>query len=596
MSPADLSFDIVTLRDAYAAGRLAPVEVIEEVYRRIDTNRDNPVWITVMPREKALERARALGRDPRARDWLPLWGVPFAVKDNIDVAGLPTTAACPAFSHVPTASATAVARLEAAGAIVIGKANLDQFATGLVGTRSPYGAVRNAFHRAYVSGGSSSGSAVAVATGMVSFSLGTDTAGSGRVPAAFNDLVGLKPTRGLVSTSGVLPACRTLDCVSVFATSIGDAQSVFEVLNAFDPTDAYARTDRGLAQGVPAAFRFGVPSGEHLEFFGDQEYATLFAESIERLRAAGGVPVPVDFAPLAETARLLYEGPWVAERYAAIREFIEATPDALHPVTRQITEGARNHSAVDAFRAQYRLAALQRRAAELWKAVDVLVVPSAPTIHTVAAVEADPVRLNAQLGTYTNFVNLLDMSALAIPAGFRGDGLPFGITLVGPALADLRLAELGRRFEALRNGLPVPAPAPGKARSGHVHVAVVGAHLAGQPLNGQLVERGAQLVRACRTAPAYRLYALANTQPPKPGLARVADGGAAIEVEVWEMPTEHFGSFVGLIPGPLGIGTLALDDGSEVKGFICEPHALASATDITVHGGWRAYLATLAKK
>lgn len=593
-----LSFDIATLAAGYASGAFTPVEVVAEALRRIEASRDNPIWISVRAREQLIDRARSLGSDPAAQNAMPLYGIPFAVKDNIDAAGIPTTAACPAFARTPPASAPAVVRLEAAGAILIGKTNLDQFATGLVGARSPYGPVRNAFHRAYVSGGSSSGSAVAVATGMVAFSLGTDTAGSGRVPAGFNDIVGMKPTRGLISTCGVLPACRTLDCVSVFATCVADATRAFEVLNAFDPDDAYARAARALAVPLPARFRFGLPDAAHLDFSGDRGYAKLFEAAIARLQRLGGTPVEIDFAPFAETARLLYEGPWVAERYAAIREMIEQRPDALLPVIRTIIEGARKYSAADAFDAEYRLAELRRRAEPVWSGIDVMVVPTAPTIYTVNAVNDDPVGLNADLGRFTNFVNLLDLAALAIPAGFRDDGLPFGVTLIAPALTDLRLAALGARIEASTRGdvaTPlVTAPAPTWTEpQQHVRVAVVGAHLTGQPLNGQLLERNARLVARCRTAATYRLYALPNTHPPKPGLAQ-ASAGASIEVEVWEMPMEHFGSFVALIPGPLGIGTLTLEDGSEVKGFICEPHALERATDITQYGGWRAYLASRA--
>jgi len=597
-NPVPAALDVARLVEAYRSGTLSPAAVIRDVYARVARHAGNPVWISLVPEAEALARAAALESDPRART-LPLYGVPFAVKDNIDVAGMPTTAACPAAAYVPGESATAVRRLLDAGAILVGKTNLDQFATGLVGVRSPYGAVRNAFDPAYVSGGSSSGSAVAVAAGMVGFALGTDTAGSGRVPAAFNNIVGLKPTRGLVSTLGVVPACRSLDCVSVFALTSDDARAVLDVLDAPDAGDDFSRADRVPRPAPAQPLRVGVPSRAMLEFFGDRDAERLFREAVARAQAMGHAIVEVDLAPFLEAAALLYGGPWVAERYAAVRDWIEKQPDALLPVTRAVIGAARGFSATDVFEAMYRLAALKRRTAGAWERIDVLLLPTAGTIYTLAELDADPIGPNSNLGRYTNFVNLLDLSAIALPAGFREDGLPFGITFVAPALHDRFLCRLGRQWqEALALPLgatgEMPSPvAPAKAdvaEPGTVHLAVVGAHLTGQPLNRELVERGAQLVRACRTASAYRLYALANTQPAKPGLVRDASGGA-IEVEVWAMPTERFGSFVAGIPAPLGIGTLELEDGSFVKGFICEAHAIAGARDISEFGGWRAYLA-----
>lgn len=591
------SLDFAALRRAYRAGGLAPDRVAEEVLARIARHRDNPIWISLVPERELLARAAALARDARARERLPLYGLPFAVKDNIDVAGMPTTAACREFAYTPSRSATAVDRLLDAGAMLVGKTNLDQFATGLVGARSPYGAVRNAFDPAFIAGGSSSGSAVAVALGLASFALGTDTAGSGRVPAGFNNVVGLKPTRGLVSTAGVVPACRTLDCISVFALTCADARAVLEVLDAADPADEFARESRAAAWGPDGAFRFGVPREDALRFFGDRDYARLFDAAVGRLRGLGGTPVAIDLAPFLGAAELLYDGPWIAERYAALRGFLDRRPEAVLPVTREVIDTARRYTAADAFEAAYRLAALKRDTAGVWATVDVLLLPTAGTIYRIAEVEADPIGLNANLGRYTNFVNLLDLAAVAVPSGFRSDGLPFGVTLVARALRDRWLAWLGDRYHRATGAklgatdVALPAAAPSRPREPEtVQVAVVGAHLSGQPLNGQLTERGAALVRTCRTAPLYRLYALPGANPPKPGLVRAAPG-ASIEVEVWQMPLAGYGSFVAGIPAPLGIGTLELEDGSRVQGFVCEAHATATALDISEYGGWRAWLA-----
>lgn len=579
-----MKLDISTLKSAYAGGALTPEAVLDEVYSRIAARGERPVWITLVPKEKALA---ALARAPRG----PLWGIPFAVKDNIDVAGLPTTAACPDFAHVPERSARVVELLEAAGAILVGKTNMDQFATGLVGTRTPYGICSSVFSDQHVSGGSSSGSAVAVAAGLVSFSLGTDTAGSGRVPAAFNGIVGLKPTKGLVSTRGVLPACRTQDCVSVFAATTADALAVLEVAGVPDPEDPYSREARVVAEEWPDGFRFGVPA-EGLEFFGDIEAERLYRRAVERLESLGGVAVPIDFTPFRDAARLLYSGPWVAERLAAIKDFARARPEAMDDTVRGIITRAEGLGAVAAFEGFYRLAELTRAAEAEWAKMDVMLLPTTGTIYRIDEVLADPVRLNTNLGYYTNFVNLMDLSAIAVPAGLRSDGLPFGVTVLGRAFQDGRLAVLADRLHrALPDaGVPGPAVAP-VASAGRVAVAVVGAHLAGQPLHGQLVERKARLLATTRTAPGYRLYALPGTTPPKPGLVFDGTGAGGIEVEVYEMDHAAFGGFVALIPPPLGIGTLTLADGTEVKGFLCEGHAVAGAEDITHLRGWRAWVA-----
>ena len=588
------SLDIMSLRRDYLAGRLTPLALMEELLARLEGEDTHRIWIERLPRKAVLDYARALeGRDPAA---LPLYGIPFAIKDNIDLVSLSTTAGCPEYAYRPERSAHVVQRLIEAGAIPLGKTNLDQFATGLNGTRSPYGPCRNAFDPAYISGGSSSGSAVAVALGQVSFALGTDTAGSGRVPAAFNNLVGLKPTRGLLSTRGVVPACRTLDCVSIFALNAADAAAVLAVAADYDPQDAQARPSRPEAP-IPPSFRFGVPRPEQLEFFGNEAGRRLFDAAIERLERLGGVPVRIDFAPFLEAAHLLYEGPWVAERYAAIRDFFDAHEEALLPVIRRIIGKGRDFDAAQTFAGIYRLAELRRAADTLMASVDLVLTPTAGRIHTIEAMLADPIRLNSELGYYTNFMNLLDFSAVALPAGFTPAGLPFGVTLFAPAFRDRALLALAARLHALQGGTmgataaPLPALELPEPREGIIELAVAGAHMAGLPLNGQLTERGAWRVERTRTAPVYRLYALAGGPPFRPGLVRVDADGAAIEVELWAVPAEHFGPFVASIPSPLGIGRVTLEDGREVSGFICEPRAIQGAQDITAYGGWRAYLA-----
>jgi allophanate hydrolase len=522
------------------------------------------------------------------RNGQPLSGLTFAIKDNIDLAGLPTTAACPAYAYSPAQSAPVVQRLIDAGAVPLGKTNMDQFATGLVGTRSPYGACSSVFDERHISGGSSSGSAVAVASGQVNFALGTDTAGSGRVPAAFNNLVGLKPTRGLLSTSGVVPACRSIDCVTILTRTAAEASKVFEVARGFDPTDPYSRVPtagQGAAPWASAPFRFGVPAARQLEFFGDDEAAALYRKAIADLEAVGGTKVEIDFALFRAAADLLYAGPWVAERLAAIGPFLEKHAGEMNPIVRDIIAGARRFTAVDAFNAEYKLRELRRATESEWARMDVLVLPTTGTIYTHDAVAADPVRLNTNLGYYTNFVNLLDLAAVAIPAGFRPNGLPFGISLIGPAFTDLGLLALAARY--LRETVD---PSAGTAAPGCIAVAVLGAHLGGQPLNWQLTQRGARLLKICRTAPGYRFYAIEGAIP-KPGLIREESfAGPGIEVEVWAVPEDQFGSFVAGVPAPLGIGNAILDNRESVKCFICEPYAVAGALEITPFGGWRKYL------
>lgn len=619
-SPTPAAPALLTIADwraAYASGA-QPAELLGALLARLPA--DDPAWICCLDTlGLAAELARLATLDPASA---PLWGVPFAAKDNIDAAGWPTTAACPAFAYTATEDASAVARLRAAGAVLLGKTNLDQFATGLVGTRSPYGEVPNSFAPEFVSGGSSSGSASVVARGLVPFALGTDTAGSGRVPAGFNNLVGVKPTPHRLGMRGVVPACKSLDVVSVFALTLGDAQEVAAFIDGPDAASPLPAPPLRPAW-LPERLRLGVPIEPGVD--ASLGYPAAWEAALARARALGAELVPVDFSPLFEVAALLYDGPWVAERYAAIQAMMQGPPEAMDATVRQVIAQAEHFDAVQAFAGRYRLEALARQVSTLWQQVDALLVPTSPTHPTRAAVAAAPVPRNSELGRYTNFVNLLGWAALALPSGMATGAapsgmaaevgsaaptLPFGVTFIAPGGADAALAELGQRWETLRlaeagtflgaNLRPAqaaeallrrtPAAAPTLA------LAVVGAHLQGLPLHGQLVERGCRLLARTRSAPAYRLHALPGTVPPKPGLARVAAGeaGSAIELEVYEMPLAEVGSFLALIPPPLGLGSVELASGQWVKGFICEPAALAGAPDISAHGGWRAYMASLA--
>jgi allophanate hydrolase len=588
------NLSIAHLLAAYRNGTLTPGTVLGRIREQAQVYQDDNIWIQLLSEAETAPYLEALAK--REPGDLPLYGIPFAIKDNIDLAGITTTAACAEFAYTPADSAYVVEHLIAAGAVPVGKTNLDQFATGLVGTRSPWGAVRNAFDSRYIAGGSSSGSAVAVAKGLASFALGTDTAGSGRVPAAFNNLIGVKPSRGLLGASGVVPACRSLDCVSIFTLDSKDAATVMTMAAACDPQDPYAREAR---PGPPARerFRFGVPRAEQLEFFDDDAAAALYHEAVKRLVELGGEPVTIDLQPFLETARLLYQGPWIAERYAAVEDFIENHGEAMLPVTRQIIAAGRAIGAVETFRGLHRLQGLRRTTDAILRSVDFMVTPTAATIYTIDAVNEDPVTLNSRLGYYTNFMNLLDCAAVAVPAGFRADGLPFGVTLFAPVFHDAALLAYAARLHHAggltlgATGRSVPAPPDAAACDDVIRVVVCGAHLQGLPLNHQLTERGARLIAATRTASRYRLYALAGGPPRRPGLVRVASGGEAIEVEVWELPLAELGGFIAGIPAPLGIGTVELEDGTWHKGFICEPCALEDAVDITAWGGWRAWLA-----
>ena len=593
---------VAAIVEAHRSGAASPEATVARTYARIRAHDDPAIFIALRAEADALAEAKALAAERTADRTLadrPLFGVPVAVKDNIDVAGLPTTAACPAYAYTPKADATCVARLKRAGAIVIGKTNLDQFATGLVGVRTPYGIARNLFDPALIPGGSSSGSAIAVAAGLVPLALGTDTAGSGRVPAGLSNIVGLKPSLGLVSTAGVVPACRTLDCVSVLALTVDDAFAALAAIAGPDAADAYSRPRRlGALGALPRSLRLGVPMPGQRLFFGDQAAAAAYDAALARLARLGAVLVEFDIEPFYQAARLLYEGPWVAERYLATRALIASAPQAMHPVTRQIILAGTHRSAADTFAAFYELEELRRVRDHVFHSIDAMALPTVPTVYTVEQVLADPIALNSRLGTYTNFVNLLDLCALAVPAAMRADGTPFGVTLIAPAGCDAALASIGRAFHA-DTALPLGATGAAqpplaaitpRAADGEIAFAVVGAHLSGMPLNRELTASGARFLEESATAADYRLFLLPGA-PAKPGLLRVDGGGAAIAVELWAMLADAFGGFVATVPPPLAIGTLTLADGRNVKGFLVEAAATAGARDISAFGGWRAFMA-----
>ncbi|MEE4453660.1 allophanate hydrolase [Novosphingobium resinovorum] len=573
---------------AVRAGETTAVAVAEDTFARVETyNAVQPqIWISRATRSELLDAAAAVDARVAAGEDLPLAGVPFAVKDNIDVAGFETTAACPAFAYEPEDDAGVIERLLAAGAICVGKTNLDQFATGLNGSRSPYGIPRNASNLNYVSGGSSSGSSVAVAAGLVAFSLGTDTAGSGRVPAAFNHLIGMKPTKGRWSTRGLVPACRTIDCITVFTDDTADARLVDGVVAAFDVADPYSKP---LADQPLAVRRIGVPRREQRVFFGDGESEYLYDKALAKLATLGEL-VEIDLAPLLEAAQLLYGGPWVAERTAAMEGILAANPLAVDPTVRAVVEPGKATSAVELFNGIYRMADLKRHADLLWTDIDMMAFPTTGTTYRVSEMLAAPIALNSNLGLYTNFVNLLDMAALAVPAGIRANATGFGITLIGPADTDRALLDAADAYLAVAD-LPAPPPLDLEGKMQTVKLAVVGAHLKDMPLHWQLTSRDAEFVGAFETAPTYKLYAIADSVPPKPALVH-DEAGAAIKVEVYELGVAEFGSFTVDVPAPLAIGNVTLADGTTVKGFVSEPRALTGAEDITHLGGWRAFIAS----
>lgn len=603
----DMGFD--ALRKAYQAGTATPESVMAGIRERAAEYKDYNIWIHLLSEaEQAFWLSKLKEKDINAH---PLWGIPFAIKDNIDLEGIPTTAGCPEFAFTPTESAKVVQQLIDAGAIPVGKTNLDQFATGLNGTRSPMGACHNAFDYDFISGGSSSGSAVSVALGLASFSLGTDTAGSGRVPACFNNLVGVKPSIGLLSASGMVPACRSLDCITIFAYNTDDANTAIAAAEGFDATDGYSRTNPfdnharhyGLRTGP---LKVGVIPTHQLKFFGDQSYEKAYLETLELLKAQGFEFQEIDYAPFDEIAQLLYEGPWVSERYVATQPLIDDNPEAVFPVVRDIIAPGGKPPATALFKAQYRINDLKQICLAQMVDVDCLLTPTAGRHFTVAEMLEEPIRRNSELGYYTNFMNLIDLASIAVPTVLTENNMPFGITLVGSTFSDRRLMSIANRIQQalpLKKGaLDVMAKPSNTTPVGNnktIDVMVCGAHLEGQPLNWQLTERGATLKNKTTTAPIYRMYALAGGPPLRPGLVLDTGLGAeakgeTIEVEVWSMPNENFGSFVAGIPAPLGIGKVQLADGSHVAGFICEPYGVEDAADISHFKGWRAYLSSLA--
>jgi allophanate hydrolase len=596
------SFDLrlPTLRAAYRAGTLTPRAFIAEVRDKAAAlNPEFNLFIHLLSED---ELAPYLDRlEQQDIESLPLYGIPFAIKDNIDLAEIPTTAACPAFAYTPSESATLVTQLIALGAIPLGKTNLDQFATGLNGTRSPYGKCRNSVHPDYPSGGSSAGSSLAVALGVASFALGTDTAGSGRVPAGLNNLVGLKPTKGLLSTAGVVPACRTLDCVTFFTATAEEASTLLALTARHDPRDAYSRVNpqwnTARAFGAPAAFRFGVPS--QLEFAGCTESPALFAKARAMLAAAGGEAVEIDFAPFVEAAQLLYQGPWVAERYSVAGELIGQSPDAVLPVIRDVLAKAPGATAVELFRAQYRLQAFKATCDAVLDALDFVLTPTYPRPVTLDELERDPIGPNSLLGYYTNFINLLDYAAVAAPTATMQNGLPWGVTVFGRAFTDqylLGIADLLQCASGVHGvgGNALVAAERGRASNDRMLIVVCGAHMEGLPLNRDLTSRGARLVQATHTAPSYRLCALRASADGvrRPGMWRVTDDGVGIAVEVWDMPSTEFGSFAATVPSPLALGKVELSNGEWATGFLCEPYGVQSGEDISAFGGWRRWVAT----
>ena len=596
-----MNLTISQLHNEYNNGSLTPGQLVDDILSRCQQYEEHNIWIHLLSRDELQPYLDKL--EGRTVDELPLYGIPFAIKDNIDLAGIDTTAACPAFAYQAKKSAFVVEQLIAAGAIPIGKTNMDQFATGLVGTRSPepWGECRNAFDKSYISGGSSSGSSVCVALGLVSFSLGTDTAGSGRVPASFNNLVGLKPSRGLLSMSGVVPACRSLDCVSIFALTTDDANMVLEQAAIYDEDDQYARANpfdnNARHYGMPeGSFSFAVPANDQLAFFGNDAAQSLFEKSVAEMEAIGGVRHEIDFTAFLQAAILLYEGPWVAERYVAIEDIITTKPDTLLPVIRNIIGGAEGKTASDAFKAEYQMQVYRQQAKKLLAGFDFLMTPTAGTIYTIDQVNADPIKLNSNLGYYTNYMNLLDCACVAVPAGFLDNGLPWGISLVSGSMQDRKLLSFANRWQQhlkIRPGnleYPLAATLANEVDySDTIPLVVCGAHLEGLALNWQLRERGARLQEKTMSAPSYRMYVI-DGPIPRPGMVRDAREGKAVEIEIWQVPKSELGSFVAGIAAPLGIGKVETSDGRWLSGFICEGYAVSGAEEITALGGWRRFI------
>ena len=592
--------EINRLLEGYRSQFFTVSDVLAQVLGRINNDSSNPVWISRV-RGKVL-KTRVTQLETLNPNELPLYGIPFAVKDNIDTLLLPTTAGCPDFSYQSEVNAPVVKTLLDAGAILIGKTNMDQFATGLVGTRSPYGVCQNAHNPEYISGGSSSGSAVATALGHVSFALGTDTAGSGRVPAALNNVVGLKPTIGRISTSGIVPACRSLDCVSIFALNCADAQTILNIATESESRppvpENILRSAHPLIKNTKNSFSFAVPNQDQLSFFGNGSFPLLFKSALDIMASLGGQKIECDFKPFQDVAQLLYDGPWVAERYSALGEFIKKSPSSLIPTTKTVIESGKQYSASDLFLAQDQLRILQRQCTTLWNHADVLITPTIGTAYRIDEISENPVSLNSNLGYYTNFVNLLDLCAVALPAGFSDDNIPFGITLTSPAYSELRLLSLGSRFHSQigippgtkEESPPSRVPLHLEVLDDFVNIAVCGAHMRGLPLNFQLTEVGGRYLDTRKTSDNYRLFALSGGPPYRPGLVKTKPG-AEIELEIWRLSKAGFGHFVSQIPSPLGIGQVELENGDQVCGFLCEAHALANARDITEFTSWRKFLA-----
>lgn len=593
----NLTMTIPSIHKAYAGGA-QPMDIINLVFQRIEEVNDPGIFITLFDKADIVSAGAALGAfDPN----LPLWGIPFVIKDNIDAKGYETTAACPEFAYVAQEDAFVVAELKKAGAILIGKTNLDQFATGLVGVRTPYGAPLNSVDAKIVPGGSSGGSGVAVGHGIVPFSLGTDTAGSGRVPAALNNIVGLKPTLGALSATGVVPACKSIETVSIFALTVEDAYAAFRVANSYDVKDCYARHIENTVLSTPKSdLKIGIPSKDSIQFMGDAAQEKSFNHSVSLLKEQGYEISEIDFTPLYEIAQMLYYGSWVAERYTVIEDLLKTNPDAIYPVTKKIISLAEERSAADAFRGFYKLKELIRNVEPELSKVDVLCVPTIPTFYSVKDLEVDPVTPNNNFGTYTNFVNLMDMCGIAVPTPAREDGRPGSVTILAAKDEDALVASVATSLECVgvRNLGATDWQFGDKcelseAKTATIDIAVCGAHMSNLPLNKDLTSRGATFLRAANSAADYKFYALAGGPPSRPGMVKCAQGaGGEIELEIWSMPIEQFGSFMTTIPAPLAIGSVSLNDGSQVNGFICEAAGAEGGDDITHLGSWRQFLQT----
>ena len=585
------------LRKQYQEKSLTPTILIETLWPKLESE-DPAIWIHRISKESLLERAAEL--DAQSLKELPLYGIPFAVKDNMDVAGCPTSAGCPDFTYQAKTHAHVVELLLSAGAILIGKTNMDQFATGLVGTRSPYGVPGNAFDPHFIPGGSSSGSAVAMAKGLVSFSLGTDTAGSGRVPASFNNLLGYKPTRGKLSNRGIIPACRTLDCVSVFALQVKDIAEILSVLEKWDPLDPFSRQGKDRAScSLADTPKVALLSDDQLDFFGDSIAQKAYEKSVDVLTKSGLDPHPIDLSPFLEAAELLYAGPWVAERYLATSPLITESPQSLLPETRKIISGGSEPSAREAFLAEYKLAGLRREADKIWESFDFMALPTTGTIYSRETISNDPIELNSKLGRYTNFMNLLDLCGCAVPTAFREDGLPAGLTLFAPAFHDLNVLRwAGEIHRTAQTGAGLelkfePESLVDSDQKEGMNLFVCGSHMSGLPLNKQLIELGAEFLHEAETAPHYRMFILSPTEslPIRPGLVRCREDTVSLPGELWKIPLKNLGAFMLKIRFPLGISQVQLKNGEMEYGFCCDPSGVESESEITDFGGWRSYLA-----